>query len=55
MITIHVASMDIMLSHGMTSLVMIGVGRGWIPLHGPTMRQSIWPRHGKGRVFRGMT
>jgi hypothetical protein len=55
MITVHVASMDIMLSHGMTSLVMIGVGRGRVPLHGPTIRQSIGPRHGKGRVFRGVT
>jgi hypothetical protein len=55
MITIHVASKDVMLSHGITSLVMIGVGRGRIPLHGPTVRQSIRPRHGVSRVFRDIT
>jgi hypothetical protein len=55
MTTVHVTSTDIMLSHGMTSLVMISVGRRWVPLHGPTIRQSIGPRHGEGRVFRDMT
>jgi hypothetical protein len=44
-----------MLSHGMTSLVMIRVGRGWVPLYGPTIRQSIRPRHGVSRVFRDIT
>jgi hypothetical protein len=55
MITIHVASRDVMLSHGIISLVMISVGRGQIPLHGPTIRQSIRPRHGVSRVFRDIT
>jgi hypothetical protein len=55
MTTIYVAITDVMLSHDMTSLVMISVGRGRVPLHGPTIRQSIGPRHGEGRVFRDMT
>jgi hypothetical protein len=55
MTTIHIASTDIMLSPGMTSLGMISVDRGWVPLHGTTIRQSIGPRHRKGRVFRDIT
>jgi hypothetical protein len=55
MTTVYVAIMDIMLSHDMTSLVMISVGRGWVPLHGPTIRKRIGPRHREGRVFRDMT
>jgi hypothetical protein len=45
MITIHVASTDIMLSQGMTLFVRVGIGRGRVPFHGPTIRQSIGPRH----------
>jgi hypothetical protein len=55
MITILVASKDVMLSHGITSLVMIRVDRGRVPLHEPTIRQSIRPRHGVSRVFRDIT
>jgi hypothetical protein len=55
MTTIHVTITDIMLSPDMTSLGIFSVGRGWVPLHEPTIRQSIGPRHGKGRVFRDMT
>jgi hypothetical protein len=44
-----------MLSHGITSLVMIRVGRGQVPFHGPTIRESIRPRHGVSRVFRYIT
>jgi hypothetical protein len=44
-----------MLSHGITSLVMIRVGWGRVPLHGPTIRQSIRPRHGVSRVFGDIT
>jgi hypothetical protein len=44
-----------MLSHGTTSLVMIRVGRGRVPLHAPTIRQSIRPRHGISRVFGNIT
>jgi hypothetical protein len=40
-ITVHVASMDIMLSHGMTSLITVGVGRGRVPLHRPTCDTQV--------------
>jgi hypothetical protein len=55
MITVHVASTDIMLSPGMTSLGMISVGRGRVPFHGPTIVQSIRPWHRQSRVLRGIT
>jgi hypothetical protein len=47
--------MDVMLSPGTTSLGIIRVGRGWIPLHGPNFWKSIGPRQGKSRVFKGIT
>jgi hypothetical protein len=40
--------MDIMLSHGMTSLIMISIGRGRVPLHGPTISKAYG--QGMGRV-----
>jgi hypothetical protein len=55
MTTIYVASADIMLSLGMTSLGMIGVGRGRVPFHGPTIGKSIGPWHRQSRVLRGIT
>jgi hypothetical protein len=55
MTIIHVASTDIMLSPGMTSLGRISVGRGRIPFHGPTIGQSIRPWHRQSRVLRGIT
>jgi hypothetical protein len=55
MTTIHVANTDIMLSSGMTSLGMISVGLGRVPFHGPTIEQSIGPRHKQTRVLRGIT
>jgi hypothetical protein len=39
----------------MTSLGMISVGQGRVPFHGPTIRKSIGPWHGEGRVFRDIT
>jgi hypothetical protein len=52
---LHVVKTDVMLSPGTTSLGIISVGRGWIPLHEPTMRQSIGPWHGKSRVLKDIT
>jgi hypothetical protein len=53
--TIHIANTDIMLSPGMTSLGKISIGLGRIPFHGPTIGQSIGPRHKQSRVLRGIT
>jgi hypothetical protein len=53
--TIHVASTDIMLSPGMTSLGRFSVGRGRVPFHGPTIGKSIVSWHGKSRVFKDIT
>jgi hypothetical protein len=43
---------DVMLSPGTTSLGIINVGRGQFPTHGPIIRKSTGPRHGKSRVFK---
>jgi hypothetical protein len=53
MVTVHVANPDIMLSPGMISLGMISVGRGRVPLHGPTIRQRVRAWHRQSRVFKG--
>jgi hypothetical protein len=55
MTIIHVASTDIMLSPGMTSLGRISVGRERVPFHRPTIGKCIGPRHGKSRFFRDIT
>jgi hypothetical protein len=47
--------MDIELSPSSTSLGGICVGRGWIPLHGLTIRKGIGPGHRQSRVLRGIT
>jgi hypothetical protein len=51
----HFVKMDVMLSPGTTSLGIIGVGRGRIPFHGPTIWKSTGPRQGKSRVFKDIT
>jgi hypothetical protein len=42
-------------SPGMISLGGICVGRGHVPLHGPTIRQRVGPRHRLSRIVRGIT
>jgi hypothetical protein len=44
-----------MLSPGMISPGRISVSRGWVPLHGPTIVQSVRPWHRQSRVLRGFT
>jgi hypothetical protein len=51
----HVVKTDVMLSPGTTSLGIISVGRGRIPIHGPTFWKSTGPRQGKSRVFKDFT
>jgi hypothetical protein len=51
----HVVKTDVMLSPGTTSLGIISVGRGQIPLHGPTICKSTGPSQGKSRVFKDFT
>jgi hypothetical protein len=47
--------MDVELSPSSTSLGGTCVGRGRIPLHGPTIGKSIGPWHRHSRVLRGIT
>jgi hypothetical protein len=42
-------------SPGMISLGGVCVGRGRVPLHGPTIRQRVRPWHRQSRVVRGIT
>jgi hypothetical protein len=51
----HVVKTDVMLSLGMTSFSIINVGRGRIPLLGPTFWESTGPRQGKSRVFQTLS
>jgi hypothetical protein len=46
---------DIELSPSSTSLEGTCVGRGRIPLHGPTIRKGIGPGHRQSKVLRGIT
>jgi hypothetical protein len=43
------------LSPSSTSFGGTCVGRGWIPLHRPTIGKSIGPWHKQSRVLRGIT
>jgi hypothetical protein len=42
-------------SPNMISLGRISLGRGWVPLHGPTIGQRVRPWHRQSRVLRGIT